>query len=70
MQQAIDELNKASNRLAKIEEDLTGIVGEDTYKALGTISARAQVRCAHGDIASAVYWIRGAVKQLEQKKKE
>ena len=70
MQQAIEELNKASNRLAKIEEDLTGIVGGDTYKALGTISARAQVRSARSDIASAVYWIRGALKQLEQKKKE
>ena len=70
MQQTIEELNKASNRLAKIEEDLTGIVGEDTYKALGTISARAQVRCARSDIASAIYRIRDALKQLEQEREE
>ena len=71
MQQVLADLDSASNRLTQLDKGLTERLS--TYSDMGIILARlvrTQVRCAHTDVAFAIYRLNEAVNILKQEDKE
>lgn len=73
MQQVLAELDKASNRLAQLDKELTEVLAAETYSEMGstlTRVARTQVRCAHTDVAIAIHRLNDALALLKREKEE
>ena len=73
MQQILADLDSASSRLAHLDRELTEVLTRDTYSEMGnalTRITRTQVRCAHTDVAIAIYRLNDALALIKREKEE